>query len=262
MLQAKEWYKDKLLYSPKNVYQKGINIWNDFATEKRGMVRCWLVNEQNTVFADTSFNVTVPAWQNIQENISIKMPEKEGVYYLNSSLTHNDGYVSNGPVRRFMVAHHHTDNLEGLKGFGGRHKPTGGAVYFASAYTRVEVPAIVREAIQRELGDSPISGFVARLKNGLVVFDITAEWREKRTYLIMDINGSVISKIEKDILKEQDLPAEIREGLIRVLGFAPVDEVKISVFKENGRLMYYIETKVGKNDVSIRLDQNGNKINN
>jgi hypothetical protein len=261
MLQAKEWYRDKKIYSPGKNYIKEVKIWNDFNTTKNGTIKCVLYNSSNNPVSDTSFTVSVPSGAAVGMPLTLKMPKKEDIYYLHCHMVDENGNASKSPVRRFMVAYEFKESMLGVLGFGGRSQPTDGALYFATAYSSIEVPHEVRDAIQNEFGQhAPISDFSVNIGNDSVVFDLRAEYKHYQINMAVDIAGNVIQKVEKRRLKESDIPLVVREGMIRELGFIPIDEAKILKFTIDNDSFYQIESDVTQKSINVKFDSNGHKI--
>ena len=104
MLQAHEWYRERVSYEPGSVISKPIVLWNDYNREIAVNVKIHITDSNGTVLSSDCFKTALPAFKSVtlEKAFSIPLPQDPGEYFLNVEV--EDGTsVFPGPQRRIAV---------------------------------------------------------------------------------------------------------------------------------------------------------------
>lgn len=104
MLQAREWYKDRVSYAPGSTFSKPVVVWNDNSADKALEVCVTLENGAGECVGSDSFKLTVPPHKalTLNDGFSLCLPSDAGFYSLKIKIS--DGTSSfEGPSRRLAV---------------------------------------------------------------------------------------------------------------------------------------------------------------
>lgn len=104
MLQAREWYKERVSYHPGSKFSKNVVVWNDQSKEESFSVTVSLRDSIGAIVASDSFSVIVPAGRSVTMNnmFSLDLPYVSGYYDVLISI--DDGLNKyEGPSRRIAV---------------------------------------------------------------------------------------------------------------------------------------------------------------
>ncbi|MGN0189020.1 MAG: glycoside hydrolase, partial [Candidatus Cryptobacteroides sp.] len=104
MLQAREWYRDRVSYAPGSIFSKPVVVWNDNGEEKPLDVCVTLEDEEGKCAGRESFKVTVPPYKalTLDGSFSLRLPSAEGIYLLRITVSDGDSSFE-GPSRRLSV---------------------------------------------------------------------------------------------------------------------------------------------------------------
>lgn len=232
MLQAREWYKDKTLYVPGKRYEKRVWVWNDREEAMPVKLTVCLKNEAGKILSSQTQQVTVPAFGAVDKAVSFVMPQKEGVYWIEPSLTLPDSVRIGGPERRLMVARRLTPEWEEYLAFGGRRKPVEGSHSIMEHFIGKEVPLEVQYNIEKALNGGLLdkiecSDDPARMYTVQSTFYYDRTRQDVNTF-VFDQKGTVVSSSKAESMTYVSLPAPIKKTIVEVIGKVPVDESKIT----------------------------------
>ncbi|HWJ92433.1 MAG TPA: hypothetical protein VNR87_15055, partial [Flavisolibacter sp.] len=127
MLQAREWYKDRVTYKPRSSVTKNIVAWNDLAEDLTATLILTVKDLNGRILSHRQTRITIPSYQSVNQKITFFTPEKSGVFFLEPSLILQNKKTIAGVTRRIMVTHQSDRSIEGLMGFGGSRMPFAGS---------------------------------------------------------------------------------------------------------------------------------------
>lgn len=230
MLQAREWYKDKVVYKPGTIYTKMVNSWNDFAGDRAGRLTLVVKGADGAIISNTEVEINVPKYQSVKKEMSFLTPQKNGVYWIEPSLNLKDGAVIQGVSRRIMVADKVNEDIEGLSGFGGIRNPIEGGYSIIHHFLPVDLPENIEKAIISAVGNGLLDKLSMDKTSGNYIVQSTTYHSATNaiiTKTLINQKGKVLSKEDSEALNYVDLSQPVKKAMIGILGTVPVDESRI-----------------------------------
>lgn len=125
MNQAREWYKEKVLYRPGGSYAKTVWVWNDTDSPQRVRLEVAVTDASGRELSVREAEVEVAAGGAEAVTMNFVMPRREGVCLLKPRLITPEGRRIEGVGRRLMVARK-AGPKTAVQGFGGPCCPVRG----------------------------------------------------------------------------------------------------------------------------------------
>lgn len=252
MNQAREWYKEKVLYRPGGKYVKTVWVWND--TDRRQCVRLEVpvVDASGRELSVHKAEVGVAPGGAQAVAVTVTMPRREGVCLLKPRIVTTEGRCIEGVERRLMVARKIGPQTE-VKAFGGHDKPFGNCRSVLENFVGQELPSEVQTRIVSALGGELIDraelsgegGFLLRTTRYL------GPGHMQVTSRTFDAGGVELAAEQSEALAYVNLPERVRQTIAQVIGMVPVDESKILRRRQNDTDVYTV-TMVGT-DVRYKI---------
>ncbi|HEX7847189.1 MAG TPA: glycosyl hydrolase family 28 protein, partial [Chitinophagaceae bacterium] len=247
MLQAREWYKDRVVYQPATSQTKKLIAWNDFSKDQNATLTITVKDLAGKAVSKISSKIFIPAYASVNQEIKFTTPKTNGVYYVEPTLTLEDGKNIAGVTRRIMVARTADKTLDGLMGFGGRKKPIAGGQSIIEHFLGYHPSANLEKAIMTAVGNGlldkiTVEGDEKNLSVQSTVYNSNTRSTVTRTRIAQD--GKVLSNQQSEALNYVDLPGPVKKIIVEAVGTVPVDESKITKTMKGTDSVYEI-TVVG-----------------
>jgi hypothetical protein len=245
MLQAREWYKDKVLYKPKGTYKKNVWVWNDFPRNTEVKLTVSISSSTGQIISSENQDVYIPASGAVPVEFTLKMPKEEGCYIIKPSLTFSDGTVTDGVSRRIMVASTLDSNIEEYKAFGGRRNPVKNSYSVIETFVKHGVPLDVQKRIIDIVGNGLIDKINMEEGKNLCSIQFTEylpmHKQKINTIVFSTTDGEILSSKKAEAMPFVVLPQNIKEVIVAALdGRVPVDESKITITRLGEDTIYQI----------------------
>lgn len=254
MLQAREWYKDKVLYQPNASFTKNIFAWNDFSQDQTALLTLTVKDLSGKSLSSTKTEIVIPAYQSVSKELSFVAPGKNGVFLIEPTLTLKNGTVITGPARRIMVAKKRTQSLEGYMGFGGSRKPIAGGQSVIEHFLGHAASEKLEKAIMATVNNGLLDKLTIEKdeKSYTVQSTVyTSNTRSTVTRTRISLDGKVLSSQQSESLNYVDLPASLKATIVQATGTVPVDESRIIKTEKGDHTLY--EISVIGSDLRYRL---------
>ena len=249
MLQAREWYKDKIIYKPTEKYTKEIVLWNDYDRDKTVKIVIILTSLTGKIEDRQEAEITIPGYQSTKKAFEFTMPDEQGCYLLTPTIT-VDGKEVKGVSFRLMVAPSVEAVPTGYMGFGGIYAPV------ENGYSTLEnfLKTSVTPEISKAVSDCVNGGALDKLsvdKKGNYVLQFT-HYSDETSYIItnatLNKNGELISRNTQEALIYLKLNEDLKKVIADAIGAVPVDESRvIKRMDEKGNTVYDVRI-IGKNE--------------
>lgn len=258
MNQAREWYKERKLYTPGRRYSKQIWVWNDSNTPQNAELEVSLCDTAGRVISVRKARIEVEAYEAIPVEMHFSMPRKEGIYLLRPELVQASGTRIPGIERRLMVARH-TDPWLGTMAFGGHAQPFVGCKSLLDNFTQDPLPIDLQLSIVEQLHDELIDridpGTDGSVRIRTTVYP--APGHSVSTERQFDPHGELLAMEQQETTLFTDLPEAIRQYLIQQTGSVPIDESKIRIRRTADANIYSISAIGSSRRHIIQVSRNG-----
>lgn len=258
MEQAREWYRERKLYTPGHRYSKRIWVWNDTDTPQRAELEVMLCDTTGAVVSVRRSRIEVAACGTMSVDLRFTMPRQEGVYLLKPQLVQQNGTPIPGVERRLMVARH-TASWLGTMAFGGHTRPFAGSRPLLENFSGNPLPPEIQQSIVEQSHDELIDR-IERASDGSVRVRTTrypATGYSISTERRFGLHGELLAEEQQETILFTDLPESIRQYLIRQTGSVPVDESKIRIRRTADANIYSVSTIGSSLRHIIQVDRNG-----
>jgi len=250
MLQAREWYKDKVTYKPDASFTKDIVAWNDFAEDVKVTLVLTVKDLKGKIVSSNKAEITIPAYQSLHKNLSFITPKKNGVFIIEPSLVFTNQKTVTGVARRIMVANMGNQSIRGLMGFGGIRKPFAGSHSIIEHFLGFDPSEKMQEAIIAAVGNGLLDKLVMEKGGKDCLVQSTTYLSSTRSLLTsirLDGEGKVLSRKQSEALNYVDLPVPVKTIINEAIGTVPVDESKLSKSVSGNDTVYEL-TVIGSED--------------
>ncbi len=258
MNQAREWYKERQLYTPGHRYSKRIWVWNDTDTLQRAELEVMLCDTSGTVVSVRRARIEVPAWGVTSVDLRFPMPRKEGVYLLRPELVRAEGERIPGLERRLLVARR-SDPWLGVMAFGGHTRPFAGCRSLLENFSE----QVLSDEMQQAIIEQSHGELIDRIRSqsdGSVQVRTTrypSAGHSISTERCFAPHGELLAEKQQETMLFTDLPDSIRQYLVQQTGSVPIDESKIRISRDSGVTTYTISTIGSSIRHIIRTGSNG-----
>lgn len=250
MNQAREWYKDKVLYKPGGMYSKEVWIWNDYPKDVNLRLRLILRHPDGSEQICAEDSLSVQGSQSIERNYSFALPKQQGIYFLEPRLLLGDGSEVRGVERRLMVAGN-MSYASGKMAFGGRWEPVPEGCSIIENFTRQDTPLQVQKGIISVVKDGLIDKIEVSEAEGKTYYAVQSTKYESNAMMVtsslkFNSKGRLLETVRYENLNYGSLPASVRRILIEETGSVPAEDTRVIRRQETGGTIYEF-TPVGTN---------------
>lgn len=261
MNQAREWYKEKVLYRPGGSYAKTVWGWNDTDRPQRLRVEVAITDASGRELSVRKAGIEVPPGGAEAVVMTFAMPRREGVCLLKPRIVTAEGRSIAGVERRLMVARKPGLCTE-VEGFGGHAEPFEGGRSVLENFVGKELQPEVQTRIVSALGGELIDRAELRQEGGFLVR--TTRYPEPGHMMVtartFDARGMELSAEQSEALTYVALPPKVRQTIAQVIGMVPVDESKIVRRRQNDTDLYTITVVGSRVRYTIRMTPSGTLI--
>ncbi|HEX7905417.1 MAG TPA: glycosyl hydrolase family 28 protein [Chitinophagaceae bacterium] len=253
MLQAREWYKDKVVYKPNTSFTKKVLAWNDFSKDQPAVLTLTVKDLSGKIISSNKTEITIPAYRSVNKEVSFSTPKINGVFLIEPTLTLNDGRIIAGPTRRIMVASKATKNIEGHMGFGGSRSALAGGHSVIEHFLGFTPSEKIEKAIIAAVGNGLLDKLTIEDDKTFTIQSTVyaSSTRSVITRTRIDQSGKTLSSQQSESLNYVDLTDPIKATIVKATGTVPVDESRIIKTTKGEKAIY--EISVIGSDLRYRL---------
>lgn len=231
MLQCREWYKDKVCYTPGGKYSGKLWVWNDYPENVEVEAVWFIVTPSGKRILCGTSETMVKGGSSVCIDTPFTLPRREGIYKLACELRLADGSIIPGVERRLMVTGN-VDKVLETEAFGGRRTYSDKAISILENFSLTTIPSDVQRKIIATLEGSLVDKVKIRGNGDDRIYTVQSTVYESSqklhiTTAVFDSEGNLKQSETATAQPFISLPEPVRKTIVSQIGAVPEDESRI-----------------------------------